>query len=258
MPHSLFSKQSTDSNTEIFHLELGKMLSPPPTPHSGNHHRHRPMSNSSPTTASGSKIHQGPTSSSQLPYVTLVSVLVAIVLASTRIPAVQALAPSAIPHTAKIRSMVSSSPRTSHIKTQSRVRQTILKMSPQEDSRENMLPPILETTGRIAPPVVWISLYKVATTGAGLPAGPFGLVGALEGVSYLLMVGLAGSALLKSNNKMSLAQKLSLGTLALGLLTLVKLVADEGCVPNAKPILDYSAFVKVCNPEDGTPGLFGD
>ena len=36
---------------------------------------------------------------------------------------------------------------------------------------------ILGAVGLTAQPVVWFSLYYVATTGAGLPAGPFGLLG---------------------------------------------------------------------------------
>jgi hypothetical protein len=36
-------------------------------------------------------------------------------------------------------------------------------------------------------------------------------------------------------------------TLAFGLLTLIGLIVDQGCVPNAKPILDYSAYLPICN-----------
>lgn len=232
---------------------------PPPTTTSGNrrHRSHGTRSHSaSAPTANDSTSHSSSVgSSNQLPYVTLVSVLVAIVLASTRIPTTQAFAPSSTGmHPARIRSSLSPL-QTDHTVTTKTRRPTLLQMSPQKDS-DSSLSPLVEATGLIAQPVVWISLYTVGTTGAGLPAGPLGLIGALEGVSYLVMVGLAGSVLFNSK-KASLAQNLSVGTITLGLLVLVKLAADQGCVPNAKPLLDYSAYVNVCNPEDGTPGLFG-
>ena len=41
--------------------------------------------------------------------------------------------------------------------------------------------------GLASQPVFWWSLYTLKTTGCGLPAGPFGLLGAAEGVSYLVV-----------------------------------------------------------------------
>jgi hypothetical protein len=41
------------------------------------------------------------------------------------------------------------------------------------------------------------SLYVLKTTGCGLPAGPFGLEGAGEGISYLGIVGIFGWSLFK-------------------------------------------------------------
>lgn len=43
--------------------------------------------------------------------------------------------------------------------------------------------------GLAAQPIMWWSLYTLKTTGCGLPAGPFGLFGALEGLSYLIVAG---------------------------------------------------------------------
>jgi hypothetical protein len=123
---------------------------------------------------------------------------------------------------------------------------------------EGLLSPgsILGTAGLVVQPIVWISLVSVATTGAGLPAGPFGLIGAIEGLSYVLVVILAGTAALREDTvTMPRSQQWSLATLGLALLVLVKLVADQGCIPNAKPILDYSAYVRVCDPQH-TPGFF--
>ncbi|PKU75283.1 uncharacterized protein LOC110113372 [Dendrobium catenatum] len=42
----------------------------------------------------------------------------------------------------------------------------------------------------IANPVIGISLYVLKTTGCGLPPGPGGALGALEGVSYLVVAGI--------------------------------------------------------------------
>jgi hypothetical protein len=42
---------------------------------------------------------------------------------------------------------------------------------------------------------------------------------------------------------------LSTWTLLLSLVVVTKLQADQGCIPNAKPILDYSAIVQVCGGE---------
>ena len=79
--------------------------------------------------------------------------------------------------------------------------------------------------GLAAQPVVWTSLYFVATTGGGLPAGPFGLLGLLEGLSYVAIVGLVGSALLSRattpeqsarRGLLRLAQNLSLISVAVG------------------------------------------
>jgi hypothetical protein len=112
--------------------------------------------------------------------------------------------------------------------------------------------------------IVWVSLATVATTGAGLPPGPFGVLGALEGVSYLIMLALVGKFAYRSiaededDSKSGvdiLAERLAIFTLALSLLVLASIVVVSRCVPNATPILDYSAYVPIC---DATPGLFGE
>ncbi|GJP51126.1 hypothetical protein CLOM_g10293 [Closterium sp. NIES-68] len=46
--------------------------------------------------------------------------------------------------------------------------------------------------GLISVPVVAWSLFTLKTTGCGLPPGPGGSLGALEGVAYLAIVGLVG------------------------------------------------------------------
>ena len=49
--------------------------------------------------------------------------------------------------------------------------------------------------GVFASAVVLYSEFTLKTTGCGLPAGPFGAVGAIEGVSYLAVIGIAGASL---------------------------------------------------------------
>ena len=47
---------------------------------------------------------------------------------------------------------------------------------------------LLGTTGTLSSLVCLYSLYILRTTSCGLPPGPFGLLGAAEGVSYLIIV----------------------------------------------------------------------
>jgi len=129
---------------------------------------------------------------------------------------------------------------------------------------------LLGLVGLVFQPVVWVSLYSLASTGHGLPAGPAGLIGAVEGVAYLLVVllallprpvaadddGTGGGKLsnedvANASNGSSLilgARKISRITIAVGFLVLAGVVAGKGCVPNAKPLLDYSEFLPVCDP----------
>ena len=53
-----------------------------------------------------------------------------------------------------------------------------------------------------------------------MPAGPYGLTGAAEGLSCLSVLA--------------------------GLVVLAQLQLQQGCVPNALPLADYSAVVNVC------------
>lgn len=49
---------------------------------------------------------------------------------------------------------------------------------------------LLGVGGTIASLIMFYSEYTLSTTGCGLPAGPFGLVGLLEGLSYLCVTGI--------------------------------------------------------------------
>mmetsp|Transcript_24732 Transcript_24732/g.59618 ORF Transcript_24732/g.59618 Transcript_24732/m.59618 type:complete len:213 (+) Transcript_24732:46-684(+) len=138
----------------------------------------------------------------------------------------------------------------------------------EDDEKHRQSISLVGIAGLISQPIVWSSLYLVRTTGGGYPAGPFGLVGLLEGLSYLAVVALAATSTWKNlvtggrfykeyiPRSVDFAERLSVITLVVALLVLLSLVVDQGCVPNAKPILDYSDYLPICNPED-TPGFFG-
>ena len=133
------------------------------------------------------------------------------------------------------------------------------KSDGEETSEEDGIDKLLGSAGVISQPVVWISLYFVATTGGGVPEGPFGIFGAVEGLAYLSVVGLVFRRIInskKSSGLLERAENLSIITLGASLLALASLISKQGCIPNAKPLLDYSNYVKVCNTEE-TPGLFG-
>merc|ERR1719223_2554139 len=46
--------------------------------------------------------------------------------------------------------------------------------------------------------VVLYSEWTLSQTGCGLPAGPYGIVGGIEGISYLLVVAVAAQTILSS------------------------------------------------------------
>ena len=84
-----------------------------------------------------------------------------------------------------------------------------------------------------------------------------GVVGLVEGVSYLLVVGLAGAALYSKvstgsglpagpGGLLGAAEGLSCLSVAAGAAVLLLLQANQGCVPNALPLADYSDRVAVC------------
>ncbi|XP_031479000.1 uncharacterized protein LOC116249843 [Nymphaea colorata] len=50
-------------------------------------------------------------------------------------------------------------------------------------------------SGLISSPVIGWSLYTLKTTGCGLPPGPGGSIGALEGISYLVVIGIVSWSL---------------------------------------------------------------
>jgi hypothetical protein len=57
-----------------------------------------------------------------------------------------------------------------------------------------------DIAGILASGIVLYSEFTLKTTGCGLPAGPFGLVGAAEGISYLTVFGIAAYSILPQRN----------------------------------------------------------
>ena len=101
--------------------------------------------------------------------------------------------------------------------------------------------------GLVSQPVMWWSLWTLKTTGCGLPAGPFGLIGAAEGISYLVVIGFVAAALLSKvtsgkglpagpGGLLGAAEGLSFLTALAGLAVLGFQLTDYGYVPEAVPI----------------------
>ena len=101
--------------------------------------------------------------------------------------------------------------------------------------------------GVFASAVVLYSEFTLKTTGCGLPAGPFGAVGAVEGISYLAVIGIAGASLatkaktgsgLKAGpgGLLGLAEGLAFTAIVVGLVVLAFQFQDYGYLPNAIPV----------------------
>lgn len=101
--------------------------------------------------------------------------------------------------------------------------------------------------GGIANPVMWWSLATLKSTGCGLPAGPFGLLGALEGVSYLVVVAFVAASVIKKAQTgsglpagpaglLGAAEGLSYLSVAAGLVVLGFQLVDYGFIPEAVPV----------------------
>ena len=95
--------------------------------------------------------------------------------------------------------------------------------------------------------VVLFSEFTLKTTGRGLPAGPFGLVGAVEGVSYLAIVGIIGASVttkVKTGTGLpagpygllGAAEGLAYLAAVAGLAVLGFQLAEYGYLPNAVPM----------------------
>ena len=106
---------------------------------------------------------------------------------------------------------------------------------------------VLGAVGSVASLVTLYSEYTLKMTGCGLPAGPVGLVGLTEGLSYLSVVGIgAFSAYTKLKQGRGLppgpggllgaAEGLSFVAIAVGLVVLGFQFVDYNYIPNAVPM----------------------
>ncbi|XP_065858593.1 uncharacterized protein [Euphorbia lathyris] len=73
----------------------------------------------------------------------------------------------------------------------------IRSMAKEEEKSNDVVEIGAVAGGLISNPVIGWSLYTLKTTGCGLPPGPGGSIGAIEGVSYLIVVGIIGWSLYK-------------------------------------------------------------
>ncbi|XP_042490924.1 uncharacterized protein LOC122070787 [Macadamia integrifolia] len=69
------------------------------------------------------------------------------------------------------------------------------KESSGSGSGDGIIEKVAIVGGLVSTPVIGWSLYTLKTTGCGLPPGPGGSIGALEGVSYLVVVGITAWSL---------------------------------------------------------------
>jgi hypothetical protein len=106
---------------------------------------------------------------------------------------------------------------------------------------------LLGVSRTLAALVVLYSEFTLKATGCGLPAGPFGLLGAAEGIGYLAVVGLAGYSLYTKvrtgtglpagpGGILGAAEGLSFVAVAAGLVVLGFQIADYGYIHNAVPV----------------------
>ncbi|KAK9284855.1 hypothetical protein L1049_024035 [Liquidambar formosana] len=85
---------------------------------------------------------------------------------------------------------------TNYRKTGSRLPVKVFcKAKESSDSSNGIIEKVAIGGGLVSTPVIAWSLYTLKTTGCGLPPGPGGSIGALEGVSYLAVVGIVAWSL---------------------------------------------------------------
>ena len=124
--------------------------------------------------------------------------------------------------------------------------------SSNNDNDSSMIPnesdqAILGALGSVCALLVLISEYVLNTTGCGLPAGPLGLIGLAEGLSYLGVVGIVAISLVAKvktgaglpagpGGLLGAAEGLSYLALVAGLVVLVLQVTNYGYIPNAVPM----------------------
>jgi len=102
-------------------------------------------------------------------------------------------------------------------------------------------------TGTLAALVTFYSEFVLKQTGCGLPAGPYGVVGLVEGLSYLGVVRIAALSLYKKYQTgsglpagpagiLGAAEGLSFLSIAVGLTVFFLQITNYGYIPNAVPM----------------------
>ncbi|KAL3919954.1 MAG: hypothetical protein SGILL_003494, partial [Bacillariaceae sp.] len=106
---------------------------------------------------------------------------------------------------------------------------------------------VLGVGGTFAALVTFYSEFTLKSTGCGIPAGPFGLFGLVEGLSYLGVTGVAAYSIvtkIKTGSGLAAgpagvvgaAEGLSFLAIAAGFVVLGLQVTDYGYIPNAVPM----------------------
>lgn len=108
------------------------------------------------------------------------------------LPTASASLTSVSPTSLKCRS---SSSRTKLGNSQLKLISMAKQSSEQDDKSSGITEKVAITSGLFSTPIIVWSLYTLKTTGCGLPPGPGGSIGALEGVSYVAVVGIVGWSL---------------------------------------------------------------
>jgi hypothetical protein len=106
---------------------------------------------------------------------------------------------------------------------------------------------VVGAVGTVASLITLYSEYTLKTTGCGLPAGPAGLLGLAEGLSYLSVVGIGAFSLYTKMKRghglpagpgglLGAAEGLSFLAIVAGLIVLVFQIVDYNYIPNAVPM----------------------
>lgn len=106
---------------------------------------------------------------------------------------------------------------------------------------------VVGALGTVASLITLYSEYTLKMTGCGLPAGPAGLLGLAEGLSYISVVGIGGFSLFTKIKQgrglpagpgglLGAAEGLSFVAIFVGLVVLAFQILDYNYIPNAVPM----------------------
>lgn len=130
------------------------------------------------------------------------------------------------------------------------VRSTRVHLPPIKLSAEPDDSPALGAVGAVgivSSVVSLVSEAKLKTTGCGLPAGPFGIYGAVEGISYLVVTGLVIASVVEKVRTgrglrpgpfglLGAAEGLAFLAVVIGIAVAGFTVIEYGDLPNAVPV----------------------